>query len=88
MPIPLRQGMPDVLSFQEMLRSLLLDGVFTQAEMAKAIGVSTAYFNDMLHGRRLPSVAVVNRICDYMGRKTMGRREWHLAGARAHGWEV
>ena len=88
MSIRLRQGMPDVMSFQEMLRHLLLDGVFTQTEMAKSIGISVPYFNDMLHGRRLPSVAVVNRICDYMGRKTMGRREWHLAGARAHGWEV
>lgn len=76
------------LSFTEMLRHLLLDGVFTQAQIAKSISVSVQHFNDMLHGRRKPSVNVTNRICEYMGRKTMGRREWHLAAARAHGWEV
>ena len=88
MSIRLRQGMPDVMSFQEMFCTLLVSGTFSQPEMAKTLGISPAYFNDVLHGRRAPSVKLVNRICEYVGCKTTGRRAWHLAGARAHGWEV
>jgi transcriptional regulator with XRE-family HTH domain len=76
------------MPFPEMLRALLVDGVFSQSEMAKNLGISVQYFNDLLHGRKAPSVRLVNRICEYMGRKTRGRLEWHAAGARAHGWEV
>lgn len=71
-----------------MLGGLLLDGVFTQSDMAKNLGISSQYFSDLIHGRKAPSVRLVNRVCEYMGRKAMGRREWHAAGARAHGWEV
>jgi len=76
------------LTFVEMLRTLGLDGTFTQSEIARVLGVSPSHISDLLKGRRLPSVSLVNRICDYKGRGPAGRLEWHLAAARAHGWEV
>jgi transcriptional regulator with XRE-family HTH domain len=56
--------------------------------LAKALGVSIAYVSDLEHGRRLPSVRIINAICEWMGRGPKGRLAWHQAGARAHGWEV
>ncbi len=76
------------MTFTEMLRALLLDGVYTQAEIAKSLGISAAYVSDLLAGHRLPSVRLVNRICEYIGPLHGSPREWHLAGAAAHGWEV
>lgn len=76
------------LTFVEMLKHLRLDGVFTQQEVAKKLGISGAYLCDLEQGRRKPSVNVINRICTYMGRGPKGRAEWHQAAARACGWEI
>lgn len=77
-------------TFTELMAGLLLDGVFTQAEIARAVGVGRPHFNEMLRGRRTPSVNFVNRICVYMGRTMPDerRKEWHRAAARACGWQV
>lgn len=56
--------------------------------VAKAIGYSEQYVSDLRRGMRKPSVEVTEKICDWMGRGPQGRREWHKAGARAHGWQV
>lgn len=56
--------------------------------VAKGIQCSPQYVSDLEHGRRLPSVRIVNAICQWMGRGPKGRLEWHQAAARAHGWEV
>jgi transcriptional regulator with XRE-family HTH domain len=74
--------------FTEMLAAVVLGMGVTSKHFAECIGISPQYLSDLERGRRLPSVAVVNRICTYMGRGPQGRKAWHLAGARAHGWEV
>ena len=73
-------------SFQEMVLELRAGMEMTQQTFAKMIGISPQYLNDLEKGRRLPSVAVTDKICNDRGPK--GRLEWHLAGARAHGWDV
>ena len=60
----------------------------SQKAFAAALGFSAQYLCDLEHGRRPGSVEFVNRLCDWMGRGPKGRREWHLAGARSHGWEI
>ena len=76
------------MTFIEMLRAIRLDREFTLADIAKPLGISPQYLHDLENGRRKPTVKLVNRICEYMGRKTQGRLAWHLAAARAHGWEI
>jgi transcriptional regulator with XRE-family HTH domain len=56
--------------------------------VAEAIGYSVQYVSDLRRGMRRPSVEVTNKICDWMGRGPVGRRAWHVAGARASGWWV
>lgn len=56
--------------------------------VAKAIGYSEQYVSDLRRGMRLPSVEVVDKLCDWTGRGPRGRLEWHQAGARAHRWRV
>lgn len=60
----------------------------TQTAFAKALGFTPQYLCDLEHGRRPGSVEFVNRLCDWMGRGQKGRKEWHTAGARSHGWDV
>jgi transcriptional regulator with XRE-family HTH domain len=56
--------------------------------VAKAIGYSEQYVSDLRRGMRKPSVEVVEKVCEWMGRGRKGQLEWHQAGARAHGWRV
>lgn len=74
--------------FHEMLFIFCFDLRMTQKQVARELGISTPYLNDLLHQKRLPSVAVVEKICMYLGCGVLRRRVWMLAGAQAHGWEV
>lgn len=76
------------MTFTEMLKTVREGNDMTQQKFAKSLSISPQYFNDLEQGRRLPSVEVTNRICEYLGRGPKGRLEWHLAAARAHGFEV
>lgn len=76
------------MTFVEMLRTVLTNRELTLASAARALGISSQYLHDLKEGRRLPSVEVVEKICKWMGRGPIGRLEWHLAGAEAHGWKV
>jgi transcriptional regulator with XRE-family HTH domain len=77
------------MTFVGMLNEVLTPGRCGSLTAAAAsIGISPQYLHDLKEGRRLPSVTVVNKICDWMGRGPKGRLEWHLAGAEAHGWEI
>ena len=76
------------MTFTEMLRTVRVDRDMTQQDMAKALKISPQYYHDLEHGRRLPSVAITEAICKYLGRGPKGRLEWHTAGARAHGWAI
>ena len=58
------------------------------ARVADAIGISVQYVSDLRRGMRMPSVRVVEAICEWMGRGPKGRLEWHQAAARSHGWQV
>lgn len=60
----------------------------TQKQIADGTGYSPQYINDLINGRRLPSVSFINDLCLWMGRGPKGRLAWHRAGAKAHGWEV
>lgn len=60
----------------------------TQKEFAAKIEVSIQYFNDVVHGRRKPTPALTEKICDVFGQVPRRRRELHWAGARAWGWTI
>jgi transcriptional regulator with XRE-family HTH domain len=77
-----------MMSFAEMLLAYRRDAEVSQQSFAAALGISNAYLSDLERGNRLPSVALVERICEHLGRGPLGRREWHAAAAKAHGWEV
>ena len=76
------------MTLPEMIKAVREGREITQKRMAEAIGITPQYLCDLEHGRRPGSVEVVNRICDWMGRGPKGRRGWHIAGARSHGWDV
>lgn len=79
------------LTFRERLIQLRTDYAMTQKEFAALLAISPQYLCDLEHGRRLPSVRVVHNICDHfiVGHGlVLARRDWHTAGARAHGWEI
>lgn len=78
----------DGMAFVEMLRGVRTALEMQQQDFAAGIKISPQYLHDLERGRRLPSVAVVEKICHYLSRGPKGRREWHRAGARAHGWSV
>lgn len=59
-----------------------------QKQLAEALGCSPQFICDVEKGKRVPSVAFVDRICDYLNRGPKGRQEWHMAAARAHGWKL
>jgi DNA-binding XRE family transcriptional regulator len=75
------------MTFVEMFKIVRNEAKITRSDFARDLGISKQYFCDLEHGRRMPSVALVNKICA-LGRDSRGRLEWHIAGAQAHGWEV
>ena len=75
-------------TFIDMLIEVRHGHDMTQKALAEALGFTPQYLCDLEKGRRLGSVEFVNRLCEWMGRGPTGRREWHVAAARAHGWEV
>lgn len=76
------------MTFREMLLEIRTGYELSQKAMAEKIGITPQYLCDLEHGRRLGSVEVVERICEAFGRGTKGRKEWHQAAARSHGWDV
>jgi transcriptional regulator with XRE-family HTH domain len=76
------------VTFVEMLIAVRTEMEMSQTDFAKALGFTPQYLCDLEKGRRLGSVEFVNRLCDWMGRGPKGRKEWHMAGARSHGWDV
>lgn len=76
------------MKFVEMLAELRAGYELSQKRMAELVGVSPQYQHDLEKGRRLPSVAYVDKLCEAFGRGPRGRAQWHRAGARAHGWSV
>ena len=78
-------------TFREMVSQLRADYGMTLQQFANLITISPQYLCDLEHGRRLPSVRVVHNICDHFivgSGLVVARREWHKAGARAHGWDI
>jgi transcriptional regulator with XRE-family HTH domain len=75
--------------FDVMLKRLRIDEGMNLSEFAKILTISPQYLHDLEHRRRLPSVKVVRRICDFF---KSGPRcavvAWHRAGAKAHGWDI
>jgi transcriptional regulator with XRE-family HTH domain len=76
------------VTFIEMLREIRAGHELSQKEFAERLGYTPQYICDLEHGRRSGSVEFVNRLCDVFGRGPKGRKEWHLAAARSHGWEI
>lgn len=60
----------------------------SQKDFAAALDFTPQYVCDLEKGRRLGSVEFVNRLCDWLDVTVSERKKWHLAGARAHGWEL
>lgn len=75
------------MTFSEMLADVRVHHA-TSRSLAGKLGISAQYLSDVERGRRLPSRQFVERICAYLGRGPKGRAEWHVAAARANGWEV
>lgn len=78
----------DKQEFCRMLNAMLENLGLSQNLVAGKLGISPQYLSDLKLNRRLPSVAVVDRICKWMGRGPQGSLNWHLCGAAAHGWRV
>lgn len=76
------------MTFRQMLIELRVGRDMSQKALAQALGYTPQYLCDLEHGRRLGSVEFVDRLCEYFGRGPKGRREWHVAAARSHGWDV
>ncbi|MDR1043736.1 MAG: S24 family peptidase [Candidatus Adiutrix sp.] len=53
--------------FQKALRLMVAESPQKQTEIAKAVGISTAYFNDLLHGRRRGPEEVRRRLAGFFG---------------------
>lgn len=70
--------------FKELREALGID----QKTLAETLGCSSQFICDVEKGRRTPSVAFIDRLCDWHGRGPKGRRDWHVAAARAHGWKI
>ena len=71
------------------LRVMMLDArnklKLSQKDFAESLGFTPQYVCALENGRRLGSVEFVERVCDLLKVKPAKRREWHVAGARAHG---
>lgn len=72
------------------LRTLMIDARtgmgLSQKDWAVRLGFTPQYICDLEQGRRIGSVQIVNRMLDAIDATRRKRREWHAAGARAHGW--
>ena len=76
------------MTLPQMLSELRAAMGVNQKQLAKALDCSPQFICDMEMGRRTPSVAFIDRLCDYLGRGPKGRKEWHVAAAKAHGWKI
>lgn len=76
------------MTFREMLIEIRTGYELSQKAMAETLGITPQYLCDLERGRRLGSVEVVERICKEFSRGPKGRKEWHVAGARSHGWDI
>lgn len=76
------------MTFREMLIEIRTGYELSQKDMAARINITPQYLCDLEHGRRLGSVEVVEHICKAFSLGPKGRREWHVAAARSHGWDV
>lgn len=76
------------MTFVQMIREIRTGYELSQQEFAERLGYSPQYICDLEKGRRLGSVEFVERVCDIFKRGPKGRKEWHLAAARSHGWDV
>ena len=76
------------MTFPEMLKETRSGMEWTQAMLGKSLGCSTQHICDLERGSRLPSVALVNVICRWIGCGPKGIAVWHRAGAKAHGWKL
>lgn len=81
--------------FMHTLRHLRINVGPTQKDMAKILGISPAYYNDLERGRRLPSLRIADAIArfEYDNRSfdheiEWFRKLWHGLSAKAHGWDV
>lgn len=79
--------MTDV-TLPQMLVQLRFSLEMNQKQLSEALDCSPQFICDMEKGKRSPSVAFVDRLCDWLNRGPKGRREWHIAAARAHGWKI
>lgn len=76
------------MTFVEKLIAVRTEGAMSQKDFAELLGFTPQYVCDLEKGRRLGSVEFVNRLCKLLRSNRRQREEWHLAGARSHGWEV
>lgn len=81
-------GQPLPLYFPDRLKRMREANGMTQKAFAAELGISGGYLNDLEHGRRGPTVRLVNRICEYVGAGAGLRLAWHMSGARSLGWDV
>lgn len=75
-------------SFGDELRFFRQQQDMSQQDFAVRMEVSSQHQSDLENGRRMPSVAYVERLCEKHGRGRFGREHWHVLGARAHGWKA
>lgn len=68
--------------------SMLADRSMTQTDLANSTGVSTAYTNALITGKKKPSAQWVDLISDALDLAPEERRKLHTAAAKAHGFKL
>ena len=75
-------------AFSRSLKNVIEVREISQRQFARDIGFSAMYLTDVLLGNRHPSIRFVNAVCDLLRLRPRDRKEWHIAAARCHGWNV
>ncbi len=74
--------------FSAQLRNVIDEKEMSQRQFAIGIGYGEQYLSDILRGKRTPSVRFVDAVCDYLKLGPTSRWEWHVYGAKCHGWNI
>lgn len=82
-------------TFADQLRYARGHWRLSQRDLARSLGITGSYLNDIEHGRRAPSIKFLERFLAFYvatepkaDTKPRILRLWTLAAIRAHGWDI
>jgi len=72
--------------FIKELKKLRSGPGWTLRGFARGLGISPSYLSDLERGNRMPSVALIEKLCELPHGPS--NKTWHRIGAGCHGWNV